>query len=135
MLVGPPMGSKTKIINTLLDTFPSIINPKAVSLAELYGNFDLLTQTWSDGLAAKILRESVTTREYIMFDGPVDAIWVENLNTVLDDSQMLCLSNGERIKLNPNSRILFEVLDLNQASPATVSRCGMVWVSEDVVSW
>lgn len=70
-----------------------------------------------------------------MFDGPVDAIWVENLNTVLDDSQMLCLSNGERIKLNPKSRILFEVLDLNQASPATVSRCGMVWVSEDVVSW
>jgi dynein heavy chain len=94
MLVGPPMGSKTKIINTLLDSFPSIINPKAVSLAELYGNFDLLTQTWYDGLAAKILRESVTTHEYIMFDGPVDAIWVENLNTVLDDSQMLCLSNG-----------------------------------------
>jgi len=56
MLVGPPMSSKTKIANTLLDTFPSIINPKAVSLAELYGNFDILTQTWSDGLAAKILR-------------------------------------------------------------------------------
>ncbi len=92
--MGPPMGSKTKIVNTLLDTFPSIINPKAVSLAEMYGNFDVLTQTWSDGLAAKILRESVVTREYIMFDGPVDAIWVENLNTVLDDSQMLCLSNG-----------------------------------------
>lgn len=70
-----------------------------------------------------------------MFDGPVDAIWVENLNTVLDDSMMLCLSNGERIKLNLSLRILFEVLDLNQASPATVSRCGMIWVSEEVVPW
>lgn len=47
---------------------------------------------------------------------------------------MLCLSNGERIKLNSKMRILFEVNDLNQASPATVSRCGMVWVSEEVVS-
>jgi hypothetical protein len=56
MLVGPPMASKTKIINTLLDTFPAIINPKSLSLAELYGNLDILTQTWSDGLAAKILR-------------------------------------------------------------------------------
>lgn len=56
MLVGAPMSSKTKIATTLLDTFPSIINPKSVSLAEMYGNLDLLTQTWSDGLAAKILR-------------------------------------------------------------------------------
>lgn len=48
---------------------------------------------------------------------------------------MLCLSNGERIKLSAKMRILFEVNDLNQASPATVSRCGMVWVSEEVVAW
>jgi hypothetical protein len=56
MLVGPPMGSKTAIAKTLLDEFPKVINPKSVSLAELYGNFDVLTQTWFDGLAAKILR-------------------------------------------------------------------------------
>jgi dynein heavy chain len=48
---------------------------------------------------------------------------------------MLCLSNGERIKLSNKMRILFEVMDLNQASPATVSRCGMVWVDDEVVSW
>ncbi len=61
MLVGPPMGSKTSIAKIFLDEFPKIINPKSVSLAELYGSFDVLTQTWYDGLAAKILRESVVT--------------------------------------------------------------------------
>lgn len=133
MLVGPPMGSKSSILDTLLDQMPITINPKSVSLAELYGNFDPVTQNWTDGLAAKLLRNSASTHEYVMFDGPVDAIWVENLNTVLDDSMMLCLSNGERIKLSSKMRVLFEVNDLNQASPATVSRCGMVWVSEKVV--
>ena len=76
MLVGPPMGSKTCIIKTLLDTFPAVMNPKAVSLAQLYGNFDTLTQTWTDGLAAKLLRQCATSHEYVIFDGPVDAIWV-----------------------------------------------------------
>lgn len=76
MLVGPPMSSKTSITKILLKDFPSVINPKSVSLAELYGNFDPLTQTWSDGLAAKLLRQSTITHEYLMFDGPVDAIWV-----------------------------------------------------------
>lgn len=76
MLVGPPMGSKTSIIKTLLPAFPLVMNPKAVSLAELYGNFDTLTQTWTDGLAAKLLRQSSTTHDYVIFDGPVDAVWV-----------------------------------------------------------
>ena len=76
MLVGPPMGSKTTILKTLLPQMPIIINPKAVSLAELYGNFDPVTQTWTDGLAAKLLRNSATSHEYVLFDGPVDAIWV-----------------------------------------------------------
>ena len=48
----------------------------------------------------------------MVFDGPVDALWVENMNSVLDDSMVLCLSNGERIKLHPKMKILFEVLIL-----------------------
>jgi dynein heavy chain, axonemal len=65
---------------------------------------------------------------WILFDGDVDAVWVENMNSVMDDSKLLTLNNGERVRLEKYTKLLFEVWDLFWASPATISRCGMVYV-------
>merc|ERR1719262_2079478 len=99
----------------------------------------MVTQEWRDGLASSIMRTSIrdesSDRHWVVFDGPVDALWIENMNTVLDDNMTLCLANGERIKLKSEMRMLFEVNDLSVASPATVSRCGMVYLTNSDLNW
>lgn len=116
-----------------------IMNPKAVTAGELYGEINAFTLEWRDGLMGIMMRTAVQCtdedHQWIICDGPVDAVWIENLNTVLDDNKMLCLANSERIKLTPYVHMVFEVQDLAQASPATVSRCGMVYVDADELKW
>lgn len=133
-----------------------VINPKAIDKDALYGTLDPTTREWNDGLFTHILRKIVddvrgesSKRHWIIFDGDVDPEWVENLNrsvyslnvgmvgspifSVLDDNKLLTLPNGERLNLPPNVRIMFEVEHLRYATLATVSRCGMIWFSDDVI--
>jgi dynein heavy chain, axonemal len=143
MIVGPTGGGKTVVINTLcqaqtklgLTTKLFTLNPKACSVIELYGILDPNTRDWTDGLLSNIFREinkplpsEKKERRYILYDGDVDALWIENMNSVMDDNKLLTLANSERIRLQPHCAMLFEVGDLQYASPATVSRCGMVYV-------
>ncbi|XP_001850815.2 dynein heavy chain 6, axonemal [Culex quinquefasciatus] len=156
MLVGPTGSGKTSVLHTLACALEKLyqdmvegpyyrpvniqtLNPKAISLDELYGFVNLATMEWKDGLLGLAIRAAVNVLEeehqWIVCDGPVDAVWIENLNTVLDDNKMLCLANSERIKLTSWVHMVFEVQDLAQASPATVSRCGMVYLDPLHLGW
>ncbi|KAL2098860.1 hypothetical protein ACEWY4_005340 [Coilia grayii] len=72
---------------------------------------------------------------WVIMDGPVDSLWVESLNTALDESRTLCLMNGERISLPEGLSLLLEVDSLSHATPATVSRCAMVYVDPLGKTW
>ncbi|KAF4667711.1 Dynein heavy chain 10, axonemal [Perkinsus chesapeaki] len=147
MVVGKTMSGKSTVINCLagaqkraFETPTHIypINPKMVTVNELYGVLDPATRDWTDGLLSKIFRDinqpipagRGLEKRYILYDGDVDAVWVENMNSVMDDNKILTLNNGERIRLEKHCAMLFEVDDLQYASPATISRCGMVYVDD-----
>ena len=150
MMVGDSGSGKSSSWTVLLralhrvenvEGISHVIDSKVMSKEALYGSLDSTTREWTDGLFTGILRKIVdnlrgedTKRHWIVFDGDVDPEWVENLNSVLDDNKILTLPNGERLNLPPNVRVLFEVETLKYATLATVSRCGMVWFSEDTVT-
>ncbi|RAW32452.1 Dynein beta chain, flagellar outer arm, partial [Phytophthora cactorum] len=158
MLIGPAGCGKSTIWNTLAAchnaddegnalakhlTVCESVNPKAITADELYG-YMTLDNDWKDGVLSSIMRNmsknvapfsETQTYKWVVLDGDIDAVWIESMNTVMDDNKVLTLVSNERIPLTKSMRLVFEISSLVNATPATVSRAGIIYVDEDHIGW
>ena len=115
MVVGPSGGGKTSNIRVLENALSLLaekkirgvryekvhvkyINPESITMGDLYGSFDPNTHEWQDGVLANMIRVCVKMDnedlKWVLFDGPVDTLWIESMNTVgKRTSQCVALSN------------------------------------------
>uniref|UniRef100_A0A8C5PP60 Cytoplasmic dynein 2 heavy chain 1 n=1 Tax=Leptobrachium leishanense TaxID=445787 RepID=A0A8C5PP60_9ANUR len=143
VIVGPSGAGKSTLWRMLRAALGKIgkvvkqytMNPKAMPRHQLLGHIDMDTREWSDGVltnsARQVVREPQDINSWIICDGDIDPEWIESLNSVLDDNRLLTMPSGERIQFGPNVNFLFETHDLSSASPATISRMGMIFLSDE----
>ena len=115
------------------------LDPKAVTNNELFGFMNPATREWKDGLFSTIMRDLANMThdgpKWIVLDGDIDPMWIESLNTVMDDNKVLTLASNERVPLNPTMRLLFEISHLRTAASAIVSRAGILYINPQDLGW
>ncbi|CAM1329611.1 Uncharacterised protein at_DN1743, partial [Pycnogonum litorale] len=143
VIVGPSGSGKTTLWKVLKQSLNKLqndiklytMNPKAMPRTQLLGHIDIDTREWIDGVLTKssrqVVKENPDTKSWIICDGDIDPEWIESLNSVLDDNHLLTMPSGERIQFGPNVNFIFETDDLSCASPATISRMGIIFLSDE----
>ncbi|KAI5645013.1 dynein heavy chain and region d6 of dynein motor domain-containing protein [Phthorimaea operculella] len=146
-IVGNAGTGKTQVWKSLYKTYQNLrkkpiftdLNPKAVTNDELFGIINPATREWKDGLFSVIMRDQANlpgdNPKWIVLDGDIDPMWIESLNTVMDDNKILTLASNERIALTPSMRLMFEISNLRTATPATVSRAGILYINPQDLGW
>ena len=150
-IIGPPGCGKTSVWKTLAKTHVNrgedceydTLNPKAVTSDELFGSYSK-TKEWKNGVFSVIMKnqnkceekyKAIHLHKWSILDGDIDPEWIESLNTVMDDNKVLTLVSNDRIPLTPSMRLLLEISNLKNATPATVSRGGVLFINEADIGW
>ncbi|KAF2980505.1 hypothetical protein EK904_000039, partial [Melospiza melodia maxima] len=130
-VVGNAGCGKSQVLKSLNKTYKMLkrrpvtmdLDPKAVTCDELFGIIHPATREWKDGLFSTAMRDLANIThdgpKWIILDGDIDPMWIESLNTVMDDNKVLTLASNERIPLTPTMRLIFEISHLRTATPAT----------------
>ncbi|XP_061632559.1 dynein axonemal heavy chain 11 isoform X3 [Phyllopteryx taeniolatus] len=146
-VVGNAGTGKSSILRVLYKTYLNLkmkpvwndLNPKAVVRDELFGFIHPGTREWKDGLLSSLMREQANMShlgpKWIVLDGDIDPMWIESLNTVMDDNKVLTLASNERVPLTSSMRLVFEISHLRAATPATVSRAGILYINQQDLGW
>ena len=149
LVVGGAMLGKSSMISTLEHALQHLapkdhhysihrMHPKSQSVLQMFGSRDALSDQWRDGTLSFLWRRALSqtdTSSWIVLDGPIDPLWAENLNTVLDDHKVLTLANSDRIAMNTSTRVIFETDKTDNVSPATMSRVGLIWIPSTALPW
>ncbi|XP_014599968.1 PREDICTED: dynein heavy chain 7, axonemal-like [Polistes canadensis] len=154
ILVGGPLTGKTEMLHVLADTFTllhkwkddnganitlEIINPGIINSNQLFGQYKKELNLWEDGLCTKIFRtfaaNNSSDKKWLIFDGSLSDIWVENLYTVIDSNKFLHLISGERISMTQTMSVIFETMDLSNVSPVIISHCGIIYIESQSIGW
>ena len=144
-IMGNAGSGKTSTWRTLAKAFDLAgkktetkdLNPKSIASDDLYGKYiNIQTRDFKYGILSNIMKTMSTApdknQKWIILDGDLDAHWIENMNSVMDDNKVLTLPNNDRIDLLPHMRLFFEIRDLKFASKATVSRAGILYITDDI---
>ncbi|XP_056236518.1 dynein axonemal heavy chain 11 isoform X2 [Seriola aureovittata] len=146
-VVGNAWTGKSQVLRVLHKTYVNLkrkpvwndLNPKAVDRDELFGLIHPATREWKDGLLSSLMREQANIShqgpKWIVLDGDIDPMWIESLNTVMDDNKVLTLASNERVPLTSSMRLVFEISHLRMATPATVSRAGILYINQQDLGW
>lgn len=150
-IIGPTGSGKSTVWKNLLktynrrgqDTCIDCLDPKAVTNDELFGTLDK-SKEFKNGVVSSIIRnqskeygkyKSTQDHKWTILDGDIDPEWIESLNTVMDDNKVLTLVSNDRFPLTPSMRLIFEISNLRNATLATVTRAGVLYINDTDIGW
>ncbi|XP_028521906.2 dynein axonemal heavy chain 7-like [Apis cerana] len=154
MIVGNPFVGKTEILNILqivlqflykqgiefgINIKIETIIPTTIDINYLFGYFDKKMKIWKNGICSKIFnsfsKNDPYDKRWIIFDGSLNTIWIENLYSILDTNKILYLTSDEKINMQNSISIIFETISMEDISPAILSTCGIIYIESNSIDW